>query len=708
MKGLTDLQINPGVGTDSKRIGPPGSPGWVSRFLLMFAVAGALSEAGGACAAELPKTVIADACRKAPTIDGVIAENEWQEARLIEFDMPVLQVNPQSLSKRECQLRVMNSASGLYVALCVPDETINQSLNPFDVDFALLAFSRGKELVAGDDRKVVGPGIYVDKHFDVPGKDADDKQQHGTGAMVHAKGVSTIEWAMPLDSGDDEDIRAKPGDELRFNLAYFDAFRAELKGTQIGAAYEGGLDRAANWGTLQLARDVQPDDGAAFKGPAWITELFQEFRTLPADRLRLVESTVVAAGAQSVVKALVEYPYRDAKGQVAVGKAKLYLPAAVQQKKQKLPLYYSGGYEMDDNGAAAVVASGKVVATPRAPEVNPLVRTVNPDAALLHIVRSLPFVDDSKVILAGGSAGGYITLMLAAETFPLAGAAPDVPPINWGYNAAYFLQRERPGAAAADPNGPKVPVFDVIVPIVKQAQVVYGIDTNSPVYFANSPLAHLPTVTCPVSVYWTTADMLVPIDQVGSQWIRPFDPQSMPRGFTMDREKLTTTAEGRKQLIDVLKQTDYELFIVSEETIKQQAEAKQLVDLGDSSAKQWSITILDEGAPTALLGHLKYLTVPHMHRTFIDRVTVATIAPTQLTSLKLERLMDRYAGREWLPAGLVHLDAPEVEHSDVVRGLRTYTTTSSDHAAHFAELYAKLPSAQQALPADVVKSLIKK
>lgn len=658
-------------------------------------------------AAELPKNIGSAACRQAPTIDGVIGDGEWQESRPIEFEMPFLQVNPQELSKRTCQLRVMNSANGLYVLLTVPDETLNKSLNPFDIDFAMLAFSRGAELAAGDDRKVVGPGIYVDKHVTTPGKDADDKLQHGKGAMTHATGTYTIEWAIPLDSGDDEDVRAKPGDELRFNLAYFDAFRPELKGTKIGAAYQGGLDHAANWGILQLARDVGPDDGAAFKGPEWVARLFQEFRSTPAQRLRLVESVVVKQGPDGVVKAVVEYPYRDAKGQPAVGKGKLFLPAGLEQKKQKLPLYYSGGYEMDDNGAAAQVQRGMVVATPRALEANPLVRTVNPDAALLHLVRSLPCVDDAKVLLSGGSAGGYITLMLAAETFPLAGAAPDVPPINWGYNAAFFLQRERQGAAAADPNGPKVPVFDVIVPIVKQAQGVYGEDTNSATYFANSPLAHLGTVTCPVSVYWSTADMLVPIDQVGSNWIRPFDPQGMPRAFTMDREKLMTTPEGRTRLSDVLKETDYELFVVPEETIKQQAEAKQPVDFGDSAGKQWSITILDEGAPAALLGHLKYQTVPRVHRTFIDRVTAATISPAQLTPLKLERLMDRYAGKEWLPAGLVHLDAPEVEQADVVRGLATYIAAGPQHAARFADLYTRLPAAKQVLPPDVLTRLKK-
>ena len=40
---------------------------------------------------------------------------------------------------------------------------------------------------------------------------------------------------------------------------------------------------------------------------------------------------------------------------------------------------------------------------------------------LLHITRALSFVDDSRVIISGGSAGGWMTLMLAAETFPLSG-----------------------------------------------------------------------------------------------------------------------------------------------------------------------------------------------------------------------------------------------------------------------------------------------
>jgi hypothetical protein len=656
-------------------------------------------------AAEFPRKAISDPCHQPPTIDGVIGDDEWKDARAIEFEMPFVQLKPAASSKRVCQWRAMNSANGLYIALRIPDEAVNKSLAPLNFDFALLAFCRGKDLASGDDRKTVGPGLYVDKHMTTPGKDADDKQQDGKGAMAHDKGVYSIEWAIPLDSGDSEDVRARPGDVLRFNLAYFDAFQASLEGTQIGTAYPGGLDQATDWGTLQLAADVKDDGGAAFKGPAWVESLFQSFRGLPAGRLRLIESAVIPAEPQPIAKALVEFTYRDPHGKEAFGKAKLFLPADVEHGRTKFGLFLGAGYELDDASAAAHVGRGFVVVTPRALEANPLVRTINPDAALLHMARSFPFVDDARVVIAGGSAGGYATLMLAAETFPLAGAAADVPPVNWGYNAAYFLQ-PLTAAQAGDSKAAKVPVFDVIVPIAKQATSVYGDNPSDETYFRNSPVAHLETITCPVSAFWSTADMLVPIDQIGSKWIRPFDAATFPGGFTLDRAKLTNSDAGRAQLLDRLNEDDYELFVLPEEAVKERAAAasKETPELAASTSKRWSITILDEGAPVPALGHLKYQLV-WSHRKFLADVVTRKISADQLTRRKLERLMDRYGGREWLPTPVRHLDEPESERADVMRGLKTYVASSPENARVFSELYAKLPSDKQVLPADVVEKL---
>jgi hypothetical protein len=217
----------------------------------------------------------------------------------------------------------------------------------------------------GDDHKAVAVGLFIDKHVTTPGKDADDKQQDGKGAMLHDKatGAYSIEWALPLNSKDKEDLQAKPGDVVRFNLAYFDAFQFDLKETQIGAAYAGGLDQAAQWGTLQLAADVKDDGGAAFAGPAWVRALFDSFQTAPTNRLRLVESSLLPNQGQQVAKVLVEYTFRDPLGKETTGKAKLYLPTTIQAEVTKLPLFYAAGYGMDDATALGHVGRGFVVVT---------------------------------------------------------------------------------------------------------------------------------------------------------------------------------------------------------------------------------------------------------------------------------------------------------------------------------------------------------
>lgn len=110
----------------------------------------ALSLCSGAAlsAADLPKEIAAAPSRSAPTIDGVIGADEWKDAPVIKFDLLMFQLKPLKSEKRPCELRVMNSANALYVALRVPDATFNSSLTPLDLDLAVLAFCRGKELAA--------------------------------------------------------------------------------------------------------------------------------------------------------------------------------------------------------------------------------------------------------------------------------------------------------------------------------------------------------------------------------------------------------------------------------------------------------------------------------------------------------------------------------------------------------------------------------
>ncbi len=87
--------------------------------------------------------------RRAPTIDGVIDPQEWKGAEPVTFELTMLQLKGGAVSKRACQLWMMNSANALYLALRVPDATVNNCIVPIDLDMAIIAFCRGKEVAHG-------------------------------------------------------------------------------------------------------------------------------------------------------------------------------------------------------------------------------------------------------------------------------------------------------------------------------------------------------------------------------------------------------------------------------------------------------------------------------------------------------------------------------------------------------------------------------
>ena len=680
-----------------------------TRFVLGFALI--IFCTVTALAGDIPKNLESAACKAAPTIDGVIQAAEWHQAPVHAFELTMVRIDPPATELRTCELRVMNSANALYVALRVPDETVDNTLSPLKLDAAILGFCQGPQVRARDDRKLIAHAIYRDKHVAVPGKgDDDDPHQDGRGAMIRDNGVCSFEWAIPLDSGDGDDLRTKPGERFLFNIAYFDALQLPLTKTRMGGIYGAHLDRANAWGTLRLASSVKDDGGTAFESPPWVRAVARMLATASASRLRLTDAALIPASSPPTAKIQVSFIYRDEKGDEKEAKAKLYLTESViAAGNTRFPLCFSAGYELPDGAESAYVKQGFLVVSPRDLATNPLIRNMNPDVALLHITRSLPFVDDARVIISGGSAGGWMTLMLAAETFPLAGAAPDVPPVNWGFNGAYFFKQLDKGAPRTGGIS-KVPAFFAVGTMLGACRTVYGTNYDDENWFAHSPIAHIPTITCPVSVYWTTADMLVPMNQVGARWVQPFDKSKFPEGFTMDPAALLSSREGRLTLMDVLAEGDYEVFNMSvpDGTTRHNVPASpgkaMSRELPMSDSKLWSIGILDEGPPEPGLDHRKF-DLSFTRAEFLKRAGTGKISGRQLTLPKLERLMDRYSGKEWLPSPLKHLDSTENERADVIRGLRTYVSASPENMKRFTELYARLATARRVLEPKVIKEL---
>ena len=446
-------------------------------------------------------------------------------------------------------------------------------------------------------------------------------------------------------------------------------------------------------------------------------------RLLSSPRLKVEQADALQGvpSAAGAVKVVVAFSFIDPAGKPQIGKGKILIPAAIVGKEgDSAPLAYSAGYELPDAGAGTYLEQGMVVATPLATELNPMSRLPNLDAAFLAAVRSLEIIDDAKVVIFGGSAGGYTTLMLCARTFPVTAAVPHVPPINWGYNVKYF-QHNQEVAKAPDgqpPQKARVPGVAIVGGmILAQHTSYYPPDLEDRGWYLNSPISQLDTITNPVLMIFSTADVLVPIHQVGAQLVRPHEPSAFPAGFEADPQKLMTRSEGRQTLLEKLSPEQYTLKLIpadpdwpdlAEAGGKQaQRKARQAgaaapatLSLPFDGKRQWEIVVVDEGPMAPQAGHFRHVFLTDSSD-YIQSKLDAGIAPDQLTARKLERLMTRYAGVEWLESGLRALDEPQWERADVIRGLVTYTSQGEAHARRFIDLYRALPRDRQALgPAD--------
>ena len=125
----------------------------------------------------------------------------------------------------------------------------------------------GQALQAGDDRKVIAPGLYARQALRRPrARTPTTSTRDGRGAVGHDRGVYRFEWAVKLNYGDAQDLKARPGDAVRFNLAFMDGFKFDAKGTQVSSLFGADLDRADHWGTLEPAKDVRTTAGPRSRG----------------------------------------------------------------------------------------------------------------------------------------------------------------------------------------------------------------------------------------------------------------------------------------------------------------------------------------------------------------------------------------------------------------------------------------------------------
>jgi hypothetical protein len=415
-----------------------------------------------------------------------------------------------------------------------------------------------------------------------------------------------------------------------------------------------------------------------------------------------------------------EAPYLSIGGQARTGAARLFVR---RDAKAPMPLIAVMHYELGLEGAAEYIAEGWAVMTPRE-GLNPFADSVNFNLALVQAGRQMPFVDAQRIALVGGSAGGYVTLMVASQTFPIAAAAALAPLVSMPYNVEFFARNMGVARCGAkDDNGNDascVPVFCSIAEAITGFAAFLGpLGDAWREWLRNSPVGVLNLVTCPVLATFSTADTLVPVNQVSDEFaIRPAK-GTFPEGFEFARRAVVATPPARRTFMQGARGRARVFRVVLPDTLTKfwemgeagAAPADYLVPCMFSRSQQFSILILDEGAPDPRLGHFKYgfryTAVPFLRHCFGRKTPLAA---EQLTLGKLERLMRRFRGEE--PGALVGRDEPAKppalptrrntvarEQADIVAGLRAYCESGGMHRKRLKALYRRLPASLRALDA---------
>ena len=453
--------------------------------------------------------------------------------------------------------------------------------------------------------------------------------------------------------------------------------------------------------------------------PSGVGEAFED----PAGRIVDVQVDDTHMDGERVGVVTLRFTAEDLRGDEYVATAKLYLPAALLDCGDPLPMWFNCGYELPDVHVPRQLRRGRLVVTsvePQGTEVfphaNPLCRGPNTDYVLLHLVRGASFVDPTRIILGGGSAGGYACLLAAAETFPVPVAVANVPVVNLVYEGAYFLSNG-PRIAANPPV--EYPLMGLLMAGFTQLANDgwgrgFGLDVSATGWYEHSPVAHLDRITAPVATCFSTADFLVPIEQVSASHAAAVL-AGLPDGVVMAAAELTAEPRATDRLVDLLGgAAEVRVAAVPAGAVESRMDQLDLtmstpqaplpVPASTSGGQQWLVVIVDEGPTVMGIGHTRHGFEPDFDP-FIDHHLTAGIGLEQLSEPKLIQLLNRWSAVEWLAPGFCHLDRPAAERADVERGLRTYCATSREHAANFARLYDQLPDGRRVLPIDLVTSL---
>ncbi|MCP4643744.1 MAG: hypothetical protein GY851_25085 [bacterium] len=418
----------------------------------------------------------------------------------------------------------------------------------------------------------------------------------------------------------------------------------------------------------------------------------------------------------------VSVPYRDMRGEVRTGQARLMIRRREAEDGARIPAFCNVHYEASVDGARKWCKRGWVFITPHydAKAGCPLDVAIgdsnNLARAIIQWVRRLPFVDRTHLHIAGGSQGGYMALAMGAEFFPVCSIVPDAPVVNWAYNLNYFeANRKVARIGEVPPQESPLPVVSMVSELASERMGsspvpgcygVLGSELGSDAWYRVSPISYLDRIAAPVLMQIATGDMLVPHEQMTDRYPQDFSTVTFPEGYARDFRELAPSDAARKAFDEVVDDSNIHWTLIerpeglwefSLDAIlgkeKPPKDGPANIDRPWSKKKQWNISVYNEGPPQPWSSHVRY-NWPSSPDSFTAHYQEVTSSPDILNEGMLDRLMQRYQGKlkdvPALPDGAPanRLNFPGLEEEDVLTGLLDYAGLGRKHAHRLWKLYA--------------------
>ncbi len=399
----------------------------------------------------------------------------------------------------------------------------------------------------------------------------------------------------------------------------------------------------------------------------------------------------------------VEIPYVGIRGEALIGLAQVYVHKDAMLSGELLPPFCHVFYAMDGDEAAkwaergwAVFSAGYTDAAGEHPQDIALGQGNNLARAIIQWARRVPFVDRTRLHIDGLSQGGYVALAMAADFFPVTATTSDFPIVNWAYTMTYVEANKAASGYPGNLNDSPLPLLFSVSDIPEKAYAYFGNDLADGVWHALSPLSYLERITGPMLVTATTGDLLVPIEQYGSDLSYETTDARFPENYQRDFETLTLVEDARVRLEDAFETGQATAFLQSlpEDVEPRPADPpSEVLDKAWSEEHQWSLLYLNEGPPIPFAQDHTVYAWNLSPDSFTKAYRKTEPSVELLNAAKLERLMERYTGnlsdlprlRNGNPANRLNYESPE--QRDVLAGLLAYGESSNAHAAQLIGLY---------------------